>query len=173
MNQPTPMPEEPHNPPSAGIESPSQSGKATRRSSCTPWMYTAFYYPSAFRHLLPTVGIAPKSTDLRNAPTENPRRIRRIPSLGHSLRRLLTRPFDTKSVALFASVRGSCPLGLVVRVCAPAPKTISLVQPTMPRLISLAAYIAPPSPANPRVLTRGTSPPLHSHLAPTASQPSL
>ena len=98
-----------HNPPSADIESPSQSAKATRRSSCTPWMYTAFYYPSAFRHLLPTVGIAPKSTDLRNAPTENPRRIRRIPSLEPSLR---------------------------------------------------------------RVLTRGTSPPLRSHLAPTASQPS-
>ena len=32
----------------------------------------------------------------------------------------------------------------------------------MPRLIQLAAYIAPPSPANSRVLTRGTSPPLRS-----------
>ena len=66
---------------------------------------------------------------------------------------------------------GSCPLGLVARVCAPAPKTTSLVQPTMPRLISLAANIAPPSPANPRVLTRGTSPPLRSQRTSTASRP--
>ena len=38
-----------------------------------------------------------------------------------------------------------------------SPKTICLIQPAMPRLTPLAAYIAPPTPANPRLLTRGTS----------------
>ena len=35
-------------------------------------------------------------------------------------------------------------------------KTICRIQPAMPRLIPLAACIAPPTPANPSLLTRGT-----------------
>ena len=51
---------------------------------------------------------------------------------------------------------GSCPLGLGRSGLRVSPKTINLIQPAMPLLIPLAAYMAPPTPANPRVLTRGT-----------------
>ena len=38
-------------------------------------------------------------------------------------------------------------------------KTICRIQPALPRLIPLAACVAPPTPANPSLLTRGTSRP--------------